>query len=148
MSTEIATGGALLYINKRLSYHLREDLNIYIPGKSESIFIEIVCPKSSNIIVGCIYKHPSLQINNFTNDILLPLSGKFNKEISKKIFLLVDFNIDLLKCETSAPLNNVVGTLSSNFLSPLILLSTRIPPIFFHLWLMIFSVEWLSPQTL
>ena len=44
--TEIAAGGALLYISKRLSYHPRNDLNIYMPGKLESIFIEIVCPKS------------------------------------------------------------------------------------------------------
>ena len=48
--TKIAAGGVLLYINKRLSYHLRNDLNIYTPGKLESIFIEIVCPKSCNII--------------------------------------------------------------------------------------------------
>ena len=26
--------------------HPRNDLNIYMPGKLESIFIEIVCPKS------------------------------------------------------------------------------------------------------
>ena len=45
--TEIADGGALLYINKRLSYQmiLRNDLNICPPSKLESIFIEIVCPK-------------------------------------------------------------------------------------------------------
>ena len=41
---EIAARGALLYINKRQSYHPRNDLNIYTPGKLESIFIEIVCP--------------------------------------------------------------------------------------------------------
>ena len=43
--TEIAAGGALLYIIKRLSYDPRNDLNIYTPDKLESIFIEIVCPK-------------------------------------------------------------------------------------------------------
>ena len=84
----------------------------------ESTFTEIVCPKSSNIIVGCIYKHPSLQVNNFTNDILLSLSEKLNKENSNKIFLLGDFNIDLLRYETSEPVNNIVDTISSNFLSP------------------------------
>ena len=87
--TEIAAEGALLYINKRLSYHPRNDLNIYMPGKWESKFTEIVCPKSCYIIVGCIYKHPSLQMNNFTNDIILSLLEKLNKENSKKIFLVV-----------------------------------------------------------
>ena len=87
--TEIAPGGALLYINKRLSYHPRNDLKIYMPGKLESISIELVCPKSSNIIVGCIYKHPSLHVNNFTNGIILSLLEKLNKENSKKLFFLV-----------------------------------------------------------
>ena len=111
--TEVAAGGPLLYINKRLFYHPRNDLNIYTPGKLESIFIEIVCPKSSNIIVGCIYKHPSLQLNNFTNDIILSLLEK-----------LGNFNIDLLQYETSEPINNFANTLSSNFLFLLILLPT------------------------
>ena len=60
ISTEIAAGGTY----QRLSYHPRYDLNISMPGKLESIFLEIVCPKSSNIITGCVYKHPSLQVNN------------------------------------------------------------------------------------
>ena len=45
--TEIAIGGALLCINKRLSYHMRNDLNIYRTDKLESIFVEIKCPKAS-----------------------------------------------------------------------------------------------------
>ena len=88
-----------------------------MPGKLESIFIEIVCPKSSNIIVGSIYKHPSLQVNNFTDDIILSLLGKLNKENSKKNFLLGDFNINLLQYETSEPVNNFVDTLSSNIVT-------------------------------
>ena len=96
-----------------------------MPGKLESIFIEIVCPKSSNIIVGRIYKHPSL-MDNITNDNILSLLGKLNTKNSKKIFLPGDFNIDLLQYKTSEPVNNFVDTLSSNFLSPLILLPTRI----------------------
>ena len=40
-STEKAAEGALLYINKKLSYHLRNNLNIYIPGKLESILLKL-----------------------------------------------------------------------------------------------------------
>ena len=67
-------------------------------------------------------------MNNFTNDIILSLLEKLNKEISKKFFFLAlgEFNIELLQYETSEPVNNYVDTLSSNFLSPLILLPTRI----------------------
>ena len=53
--TETPAGGTLLYINKRLSYQLRNDLKLYHPGKIESTFIEIICSKSTNVIVGCIY---------------------------------------------------------------------------------------------
>ena len=56
---------------------------------------------------------------------ILSLLEKLNKENSNEIFLLGDFNIDLLQCETSEPVNNFVVKLSSNFLSPFILLPTR-----------------------
>ena len=35
-STETSAGGTLLYINKRLSYQLRNDLKLFHPGKIES----------------------------------------------------------------------------------------------------------------
>ena len=85
-----------------------------MPGKLESVSIELVCPKSSNIIVGCIYKHPSLHVNNFANGIILSSLEKLNKENSKKLFFLGDFNIDFLQYETSKPVNNFADTLSSN----------------------------------
>ena len=66
-----------------------------MPHKLESIFIEIVCPTSSNMIIRCIYKHLSLQVNGFANEIILSLSDKFDKEKSNKIFLFGDYNIDL-----------------------------------------------------
>ena len=78
------------------------------------------------MIVGCIYKHPALQINDFKSDFISPLSLKLQKESSKRIFLLGDFNIDLLKYELPDSINNFIDTLSSNFLLPHILLPTRI----------------------
>ena len=63
------------------------------------------------IIIGHIYKQPSLSINNnFTNDFILSLLEKLYKEKFKKIFFLVDFNIDFLRCERSEPVNNFVDT--------------------------------------
>ena len=51
---ETSAGGTLLYINKIISYKLRNDLKLYHPGKIESTFIEIICSKSTNVTVGCI----------------------------------------------------------------------------------------------
>ena len=123
---ETSAGGTLLYINKIISYKLRNDLKLYHPGKIESTFIEIICSKSTNVIVGCIYKYPTLQINDFKSDFISPLLLKLQKESSKRIFLLGDFNIDLLKYELSDSINNFIDTLTSNFLLPHILLPTRI----------------------
>ena len=77
---ETSAGGTLLYINKRISYKLRNDLKLYHPGKIESTFIEIICSKSTNVIVGCIYKHPTLQTNDFKNVFISPLLLKLQKE--------------------------------------------------------------------
>ena len=60
--TESTVGGALLYINKRHSFKTRPDLAIYKPKKLESISVEVVLFKKSNLIVGCIYKHPCMDI--------------------------------------------------------------------------------------
>ena len=51
--TEITADGSLLYINQKHSYKICSDLTIYKAKKLESIFIEIILPKKSNIIVGC-----------------------------------------------------------------------------------------------
>ena len=59
------------------------------------------------MIVGCIYKHPALQINDFKSDFTSPLLLKLQKESSKTI-------------------NNFIDTRSSNFLLSHILLPTNI----------------------
>ena len=92
--TESSAGGTLLYISKRLSYQLRNDLRLYDPEKIASIFIEIIYSKSTNVIIGFIYKHPTLSINDFTNDFISPLLLKLQKESPKRVSLLGDFNID------------------------------------------------------
>ena len=115
--TELSAGGTLLYTNKRLSYQLRNDLRLYDPKKTESTFIEIICSKSTDVIVGYIYKHHTLPVNDFTNDFISHLPLKLQKE-SKRVFLLGDFNIDLLKYEISDSVNNFIDTLTSNFLLP------------------------------
>ena len=78
------------------------------------------------MIVGCLYKHLALQINDFKSDFISPLLLKLQKESSKRIFLLGDCNIDILKYQLSDSINNFIDTLSSNFLLPHIFLPTRI----------------------
>ena len=83
--TETSAGGTLLYKNKMLSYQLRNDLNLYYQGKTESTFIEIICSESTNVIVDCIYKHPAFHINDF-ND--FPIIVKTTKRVFKNNFFV------------------------------------------------------------
>ena len=63
--TETSAGGTLLYIANHLSYKCHNDLNIYKKNELEYTFIEIVNPKKTNIIVGAIYRHPSMNLTDF-----------------------------------------------------------------------------------
>ena len=76
--------------------------------------------------VGCTYKHPTLQINDFKSDFVSSLQLKLQQESSRRIFLFGNFNIDLLKYELWDPINNFIDTLSYNFLLPHTLLPARI----------------------
>ena len=62
--TESAAGDTLLYISNNLSHKPRNDLCIYKSAELESTFIEILNPKKTNVIVGCIYRHPHMDLNN------------------------------------------------------------------------------------
>ena len=96
--TESSAGGALLYIADYLTYKQRKDLTkqTYKSKELESIFIEIMYKKKKNVIIGCLYKHPCMPIDEFNDEFLLPLLEKASKE-NKKLILLGDFNINLLK---------------------------------------------------
>ena len=98
--TEANCSGALLYIDNSLNYTVTNDLAIYKKKELESIFIEVINPKSKNLIIGCIYKHPSMNPNEFIDVYMSNLLQKISKE-DKTIMLMGDFNIDLLKYDTN-----------------------------------------------
>ena len=125
-STESTAGGVLLYINRRHSYKTCRDLAIYKPKKLESVFVEVVLPKKSNFIVGCIYKHPCMDTCTFNDHYLNPLLDNLSKEANKTIVLLGDFNIDLLNFDTSEHVCTFLDDLVYNSLQFQILLPTRI----------------------
>ena len=124
--TEASAGGALLYINNRLSRKTRIYLQIYPSGRLELESIEVNCPKTSNLIIGCIYQHPTLHIEEFNSIYVFPLLPKPSKEFYLQTFLLNDFNIELLKYESSGLANSFRDTICSNFLSAQIILAAEI----------------------
>ena len=123
--TESTARGTLLYIANHLSYKPRNDLNIYKKSELESTFVEIINPKKSNIIVGVIYRHPSMDVTDFNQNYLNGLLDKISKE-EKNIFLLGDFNINLLNYNEHRPTNDFLDSLASSSLLPYILQLTRL----------------------
>ena len=123
--TESTAGGTLLYIANHLSYKSCNDLNLYKTNQLESTFIEILNSKKSNIFVGCLYKHPVMDNTDFNKNYLNPILDKSSKE-NKQVFLLGDFNIDLLNYNDHQPTNEFLDSLASNSFLPYILQPARL----------------------
>ena len=80
--TESSNDGTLLYIKQGINYKLRKDLQIYKSKELESTFIEVLEPgmPRNNMIIGCIYRHPSMELSEFNNHFLSVLLEKISKE--------------------------------------------------------------------
>ena len=119
----------LLYIASHLSYTTNPDLNIYKANQSESTFSEIINPQKSNIVIGCLYKHPNMDVLDFKNKYLNQILEIVSKE-QKQVFLLSDFNIiyiiNLLNYYDHQPTNDFLDLLAFNSFIPDILHPTRI----------------------
>ena len=93
--TETSAGGTLLYITNHLSHKCHNDLNIYKTSELESTFIKIVNPRKSNIVVGVICRHPSMDLTDFNCNYLNKLLENISKE-QKSICLLGNGNVIIL----------------------------------------------------
>ena len=126
--TQTSHGGSGFYIRDSLAFKKRNDLLLNSPGSGdfESTFLEIVLPNKKNLIVGCIYRHPSskITIEDFTKNYLDPILITISAE-NKTCALVGDYKIDLLKSDTHDDINLYQNTLSSHFFSPYILQPTR-----------------------
>ena len=125
--TEASCGQSPLYIKDTLKYICRKDLQIYKPAELESTFIELLSSSGKTITVGCIYRHPSMLSSEFNsiylNDLLKKLSHK-----NKKIILMGDFNIDLLKYDMHDDSSDFLGAMYANFHLPYISAPSSVTP--------------------
>jgi len=63
--TEFSKGGVRLSISDSHNYFPRNDLKLYKKGEIESVFLEITNSQRQNLVLGCIYKHPKINIDEF-----------------------------------------------------------------------------------
>ena len=119
-------GGVAILIQCGLNYQIRNDLAIFCEIL-ESIIIEI--PKSeisttSNVIIGVIYRPPGGNIEKF-NELFSGIIEKLKKE-KKLIYLLGDFNLNLLNAESHQLTSIFLDILYAASFFPLINRPTRI----------------------
>ena len=82
----------------------------------EAVWIEIKNSKGKNSLCGCIYRHPNTDVTN----LMQHLEATFSLIDKKKynIFLMGDFNIDLLQYESHSSTNDFLNTMISNSFLP------------------------------
>ena len=115
-------GGVLLYIRDGIDYKLRNDLSGEHAG-FESIFVEIVTDDSKSI-VGCVYRAPDNDIPSFIQsfDHHMQIIGQERKDI----YLMGDFNVNLLNYDSDGKVKDFIDFLTSFGLFALITKPTRI----------------------
>ena len=126
--TLASKGGVILYIADNHVSKPRKDLDKieYKDHVLESTFAEIVVPTKKNIVVGCIYRHPSMEVIDFNDGYLSPLMEKLPS--TKHTFLMGDFNIDLMKSDEDESTSNYFDTSASLSFIPHIIHPTWITP--------------------
>ena len=115
--TESAAGGTHLYILISLLCKPHVNLSMYKKNQLQSTFIKIISSEKSNTIVFI-----NFLIWFFKNFIRL-LDNDLKEQ--KQIFLLKDFNINLLIYNEHQPTNKCLGSPSSKFYNFLCFTATK-----------------------
>ena len=104
-------GGVGLFIDNQFDFHVRNDLT-FMKDFLECIFVEISQQNTSDVIIGCIYRPPNTDVSLFNSDLLVILNilNKYNK---MPVFIMGDFNLDLLHSDSHAPTGAFLSTFSS-----------------------------------
>ena len=107
----------MLCKGNHLTYKPRNELYIHKTIELESTFIELINTKRPNTIIGAIYRHPNMKLDEFNDIYLNLLLDKISKK-RKSFFLLYGFNLDLLKYDHHALSNEFLDSFSSHMFLP------------------------------
>ena len=122
---ETKCGGTGIFVKDNLDCNQRKDLQIISSGNIESTFVEIIVPNEKNLLIVCLYRHPSseISISEFINLHFEPLLHKISQE-NKHCFLIGDFNFNLAQADFSCI--TFLNSLSNHFMIPYILQPSRL----------------------
>ena len=116
-------GGVGLYIKTCLGPVPRPELDSN-SDEYETVWAEIENPKDKNILICCAYRHPSTEIEHFTEHLQSSLSNP--SVANKHVFILGDFNINLLNYDSHTPTFDFFSLLLSQHYLPYIIHPTRV----------------------
>ena len=125
--TDTTHGGTGFYIKDNINFIERNDISLNSSGNFESKFIEIKFDNNKNLVIGCIYRHPTsvITVPNFCEEHLDPILSNIAKE-NKQCILMGDFNVNLLKSDSASAVSLFYNTLTSHHYSPFVLQPTRL----------------------
>ena len=116
-------GGLGFLVSSTLTYLIRNDLNV-ITSTQECFAIEITVSRGKNIVILVIYRPPSSSVvdfNTYFDDILQCLTKE-----NKHLYIMGDFNLDLLKSSSNTRINTFLNNVYANGLTPMINKPTRL----------------------
>ena len=119
-------GGISLYIKDNINFINRKDLNV-MESHIEALFIEITKEEnniSKNCLICVVYRPPNNDVNLFTNS-LSEIIQKYDLS-NNSIYIMGDFNINLLNIDNHLPSSEFIENLYSYGIFPLINKPTRV----------------------
>ena len=111
-------GGVGLYINNKIDHFKRDDLKVQTV-EFETVWVELINKHKKNILCCCAYRHPDSDPMTFIEH-FEKIFTKLSEE-KKPLFILGDFNFDLLSCNS-----DFLNSFTSSGLLPTILQPTRL----------------------
>ena len=115
-------GGVSILLKNGIQYHELTDLTSST-DIIECSFVQIEMT-GKNVIIGCIYRPPNSNLQGFTDE-MCNISHKLSN-LNNHVYLLGDYNVDLLKFNKHQPTSDFINTMFSFSFLPLINRPTRI----------------------
>ena len=121
--TKSFCGGLAIYVKNSLNHFPRSDLSV-CEKEFEIIWVEIKRNHGKDILCCCSYRHPNTDKEKFIQYLDL-VASKVAKE-KKLIYLMGDFNFDLLQYDTDNNSYDFLNSIVENSMLPFIHQPTRI----------------------
>ena len=116
-------GRVLIFVHKSLNFKIKTDLNISNEDV-ESLAVEILNRTTKNIIVNLLYRPPAGKIKPFKSVIKQLL--RTNEKTRKSVYLIGDFNLNVLDYETNTKVKNFFNLIFQHGLIAVINKPTRV----------------------